>query len=305
MSTLIGLKKIGGRMPNPIPKMTTCLAITPARDEGRFLPGLIASMRNQTFKPDRWIVVDDGSSDSSGRIIDRAAARHSWIEAHHLPRREKRAEGGESVIVRFLQPEVWQRFDYILRLDADLSFDPDFVRALLDEFALDPRLGIAGPTLYEPARSGWREIRQPMFHIRGAAKMYRRACFAVIGGLHSGLGWDTIDEVRAMMAGFKTRCFTGIRALHHRPQGAAGGRWRSSLAAGCAAYQAGYSPLFLAARAARTALTRRSPAAGLALAAGYVREYWRAGPRAASPEMVRFVRRQQIRRLTLRESLWR
>ena len=60
------------------------LAITPARDEEQLLPGLIESMRAQTITPARWIVVDDGSTDRTGAILDQAARRTPWIEPHHL-----------------------------------------------------------------------------------------------------------------------------------------------------------------------------------------------------------------------------
>ena len=97
----------------------------------------------------------------------------------------------------------------------------------------------------------------PSFHTRGAAKLYSSACFAAIGGLEAGLGWDTIDEVRAMMLGFSTRNFRHIRAYHHRPQGTDGGLWQGRKAAGRAAYNVGYSPVFLMARAVDDAETDR------------------------------------------------
>src|SRR5580693_9460498 len=41
------------------------ITITPARDEEKFLPRLIASMTAQTLKPARWIIIDDGSTDAT------------------------------------------------------------------------------------------------------------------------------------------------------------------------------------------------------------------------------------------------
>ncbi|MGZ6252727.1 MAG: glycosyltransferase family 2 protein [Candidatus Binataceae bacterium] len=206
--------------------MKRYIAITPARDEERLLPRLLVSMVAQTRRPERWIVIDDGSTDRTGEILDRAAHYHPWIEPQHLPRGGARAPGGESVIMRFLPREAWEGYDAILRLDADLTFKPQFAELLLAEMEKDPRLGIAGPTLYETQGARWCEIPAPSFHTRGAAKLYSSACFAAIGGLEAGLGWDTIDEVRAMMLGFGTRNFRHIRADHHRPQGAAGGLWQ-------------------------------------------------------------------------------
>ena len=118
-----------------------------------------------------------GSSSMTGRPI--APARfsiaprtyHPWIEPQHLPRGGARAPGGESVIMRFLPREAWEGYDAILRLDADLTFKPQFAELLLAELEKDPRLGIVGPTLYETQGARWHEIPAPSFHTRGAAKL--------------------------------------------------------------------------------------------------------------------------------------
>ncbi len=285
--------------------MNRYLAITPARDEGRLLPGLIASMVAQEHRPARWIIIDDGSTDETSALIDDAASRHGWVRAMHLPRGGSRAEGGESVTAKILCAEQWREYDFLLRLDADLSFDSDLVSRLLREFARDERLGIAGPVLLEPDSHGWRMVVQPRFHTRGAAKMYSRACLLAIGLPDSGLGWDTLDEVAAMMAGFRTRHFLDIRARHHRPQGAAGGSWKARRAAGVAAYRIGYSPLFIAVRAARLAFGSSGTTGAGALLAGFLDGSRKSHRRPATSALMACVRRQQLRRLLLRETLWR
>src|SRR6202521_5142341 len=193
--------------------MDRYLAITPARDEEQFLPGLIASMAAQTRLPDRWIIIDDGSDDRTAEILDQAARQHRWIEPIHLARNRPREAGGESVIMQFLPRDAWKDVDFILRLDADLSFAPDFVELMLKEFAANTKLGIAGATLYEPVNDRW--VAMPdihSFHTRGATKMYSSACFDAIEPLEGCPGWDTIDEMRALMRRMNTRCFAHIRA---------------------------------------------------------------------------------------------
>lgn len=281
------------------------LAITPARDEEKFLPRLIASMTGQTLKPERWIIIDDGSTDATAELIDQAAMHHRWIEPHHLPVGRPRLPGGESVVMRFLPREVWSRHGAILRLDADLSFRADFAELLAAEFTRNPSLGIAGATLYEPVDHAWNEIRTPAFHTRGAVKLYSRECFEAIGGLEAGLGWDTVDEARAMMNGFVSRSFRHIRAYHHRPQGAAAGHLRANLGAGRAAYNVGYHPLFLLARSMRRGLNWPPVIGGIFMLAGYLQGYLDRGELLASPDLVKFIRKQQIRRLFLMESVWR
>jgi poly-beta-1,6-N-acetyl-D-glucosamine synthase len=281
------------------------IAITPARDEEKFLPRLIASMAAQTLRPTRWIVIDDGSTDATAEILDEAARRYPWLDARHLPVGRGRLPGGESILMQFLPRNVWRDYDAILRIDADVTFKPDFAELLIAEFKRDTELGIAGSTLFEPEGTAWREIRSPGFHTRGAVKMYSRACFDGIGGLASGLGWDTIDEARAMMLGFKSRSFRHIRAYHHRPQGSAGGYLKGNLAAGRAAYNVGYHPLFLMLRAAKRGLSWPPVIGGLFLFAGYLEGYLRHNEKIASPDLIRFIRKQQMRRLLMMESVWR
>ena len=285
--------------------MTNYIAITPARDEEVFLPGLIESMTSQAILPRRWIIVDDGSIDSSGAIIDAAAARYPFIEPRHLPRNRKREPGGESVIMRFLDSKVWADAEFLVRFDADLLFGPNYLKLLFEEFARDPKLGIASGELFEPDGDGWSPSRSPEFHTRGPSKVYLRACFEAIGGLESGLGWDTIDEVRAMMAGFRTRSFSHIQAYHRRVTNSARGLWRGRLALGEAAWRAGYSPLFMIARAIHSAFERPLPLCGPLMLAGYVSAALSGKSILVDKNIVRFVRDQQWRRLTMRDSVWR
>ncbi len=280
------------------------LAITPARDEERFLPGLIASMRAQTIAPQRWIIIDDASADRTGAILDEAARISRWIKPHHLKSDRPRQAGGESVIMQFLTDDVWRPMDFIFRLDADLSFGPDLVASLIAEFARDPRLGIASPILAEPENGGWKDIAVRSMHTRGAAKMYSRACFEAVGKLESGLGWDVVDGARALRAGFRTRTFAHIRCFHHRPQGSAGGRLRGRYANGRSAWYAGYSPLYLLAAAARRVFEPPFLLGSMMMIAGYAEGFVRRRPRVSDPDLIKFVRTQQMRRLLRMDSLW-
>jgi poly-beta-1,6-N-acetyl-D-glucosamine synthase len=285
--------------------MTNYVAITPARDEQALLPGLIDSMTSQAVLPRRWIIVDDGSSDATGAIIDAAAARYPFIEPRHLPRDRKREPGGESVIMRFLDSQFWAGAQFLVRFDADLLFGPNYLKLLFEEFAHDPKLGIASGELFEPDGDGWSAARTPEFHTRGPSKVYSRACFDAIGGLESGLGWDTIDEVRAMMAGYRTRSFRHIQAYHRRVTNSARGLWRGRLALGEAAWRAGYSPLFMIARSVHSAFDPPFPLCGALMLAGYVGAALSGKPISVDQSVVRFVRSEQWRRLTMRESVWR
>jgi len=280
------------------------VAITPARDEETFLPDMIASMVAQVLVPARWIIIDDGSEDRTGEIIDEAARRYPWIEPKHLPRGRKREPGGESVIMRYLPKAIWQDADYIVRFDSDLLFEGDYIERLLSQFERDPGLGIVSGCLIEPVGGEWQLNRIPSFHTRGPSKIYSRACFEAIAPLESGLGWDTIDEVKAMMRGFRTRNFRSITAYHRRTTGSAQGILRGRFVQGATAYYVGYSQLFSLARAARMMFTPPFISGAAAFLGGFYSGYVNRQPRVGNPELIKFIRQQQIRRLTFRESVW-
>src|SRR6058998_1031362 len=69
----------------------SCLLITPARNEEAFIEKTIQSVVSQTVRPTRWVIVNDGSTDGTARIVGRHAALHDWIEVVDMPERRDRS----------------------------------------------------------------------------------------------------------------------------------------------------------------------------------------------------------------------
>ncbi|GAB4114339.1 MAG: hypothetical protein Kow001_15680 [Acidobacteriota bacterium] len=197
----------------------------------------------------------------------------------------------------------WQ---FLVKLDGDLSFEPDYFEACLEEFRKDPALGIGGGVVL--CREGGKLVvdspGDPPFHVRGAVKMYRRACWEQVAPLVAAPGWDTIDEVKANRLGWRTRTFEGIHVVQHRPTGRADGAWRNWFKNGRANYVTGYHPLFMLAKCALRAVRSPLLVAGLALSAGYVTGFFSSQGRLQDEETVGYLRRQQLRRLFLRPSIY-
>ena len=281
------------------------LAITPARNELQFLPGLIDSLLHQSSLPARWILIDDGSTDGTTDMVRQLAQLHEWIEPVFLPDGGSRRPGGESVVMEQLDAFGWREFDYIFRVDADVSFERGHVARLLEELEREPRLGIVSGTNYEPVGGAWIMCPEPGFQAAGNCRIYRRECLQAIGRIESGLGWDTIDITRALMLGYRTRNFRDLKIFHRRPMQTANGRVQGRLNMGIAAYNAGYSPFFMAARSIRHAFAKPRMMGGALMMFGYLRQWAAGAPTLATPELTRFVRRQQLRRLIGVNSVWR
>jgi biofilm PGA synthesis N-glycosyltransferase PgaC len=288
--------------------MTRYSIITPVRNEAEYLPLTIRSVVAQTIRPAAWVIVNDGSNDSTGRIAEEAAREHSWIRVVHRPDRGFRQAGGGVMDAfydgyRLVENDPW---DFLVKLDGDLSFEPDYFERCFRAFEADARLGIAGGTICS-LRNGVIEEESkidPQFHVRGATKIYRAECWRAIGGLIRAPGWDTVDEVKANMLGWRTRTLDGINAIHHRPTGAAYGSWKDMAKGGVANYIAGYHPLFMFLKCIRRLADKPYLIGGCALWTGYTKAWLKRQPRVSDPELIRYFQRQQMNRLLGRENLW-
>src|SRR5438046_416471 len=89
---------------------TRYVIITPVRDEAANLSRTIESVARQTVRPVEWIIVNDGSTDETGAIIDKAARDFPWLRAVHRSNRGFRKPGG-GVVEAFNEgyPAIQQR----------------------------------------------------------------------------------------------------------------------------------------------------------------------------------------------------
>jgi glycosyltransferase involved in cell wall biosynthesis len=279
-------------------KYSAYVVISPVKNEGEFIEQTIQSMLCQTVLPAQWVIVNDGSNDDTGTIVNRYAQKYPWIKLVNRPGSAGRKRG-KGVVEAFYAGYgmVAVPYDFIVKLDGDVSFEPRYFETLLEEFSRQPGLGIAGGALYErPDGKTWKlhTIRE---HVRGATKMYRRTCFDAIGGLLPSMGWDGIDEWKALSKGWEVRSFFSIKLLHYRFTGAATGYLKSFFEQGCGAYRMGYHPLYISARGIRRMRDKPFIIGGLALIWGYFLSWIKREELLADPTVVQFIRQTQLRKL--------
>jgi glycosyltransferase involved in cell wall biosynthesis len=254
-----------------------------------------------------WIIVDDGSTDRTGEIIDRYVGQVPWIRPVHRPNRGFRKAGG-GVIEAFyagynaLKHDDWE---FVVKLDGDLAFSRDYFEKCFEQFNGQPRLGIGGGEIYHRVGGDLKLEVTPRFHVRGATKIYRRACWEAIGGLWIGAGWDTIDEVKANMLGWKTSSFSELHLIHHRLTGSADGLLRDRVKRGLAFYVSGYHPLFVAASSALKLIQKPYVLGSAAILYGFVKGHITHAPRVSDTQLIDYVRSQQLRRLCGLETIWK
>lgn len=284
------------------------IIIMPVRNEATFLEGTVASIAAQTIKPTQLIIVDDGSVDQTKKIAEQAAGQHPWVRVVARADRGFR-QAGTGVIQAFydgyaqVADDAW---DFVVKLDGDVTLPADYFERCLAHFAAKDQLGIAGGTVCKRVAAGLEPESKvdPPFHVRGATKIYRRACWRQIGGLLKQPGWDTLDEVKANMLGWITITFPEIQLEHHRPAGGAYGTWSNWVKNGLANYIAGYHPLFMAVKCLKRTLNPPVIVGAAGLWWGFLSGYLRRVAQVDDRELIRYFRKQQISRLLGRPSLW-
>src|SRR5205814_7765588 len=276
--------------------------ITPAHNEEAFIQKTLDSMVAQTLLPERWVIVDDSSTDRTAEIVESYVKRHPWIELVRRPQRLDRSFAGKvRAFNAGLERVKSLQFEVIGNLDADLSFDSDYLAFLMQRFSEDPGLGVAGtPFTEDGGYDSARDSFEGENHVAGGCQLFRRQCFEEIGGYipNDAGGVDWIAVTTARMKGWKTRSFPAKRIHHYRALGTAG---RSTVAAsfsyGEKDYYLGGSLLWQLFRVAYRAAKRPFFIDGLALLAGYSWAAIQRIERPVSRELMRFHRREQMKKL--------
>jgi biofilm PGA synthesis N-glycosyltransferase PgaC len=284
------------------------IIISPVRNEGVHLPKTIASIASQSILPLEWIIVDDGSTDDSPSILSHASSIYSWIKVIGRTDRGER-KPGTGVIEAFYDgyAVVSRDWEFLVKLDGDVSFDYNYFERCFQKFVDNPRLGIGGGTVCNLRDGNLIEesIVDPFFHVRGATKIYRRECWNQIGELIRAPGWDTLDELKANMLGWSTFTFSDVKLTHHKPAGSADGSWKNWVKNGFSNYLVGYHPVFMLLKSLRRLVHRPYGVQSLGLMYGFLLGYWKRIPQVPEQELINYIRDQQIRKLTGRSSLWR
>jgi glycosyltransferase involved in cell wall biosynthesis len=278
----------------------TYALITPARNEEAFLEGTILSVVSQTVLPRRWVIVSDGSTDRTDEIAAAYAAKHGFIELVRMPEHRDREFGAK---VRCFQAGYRRveamAFDIVGNLDADLTFEPDYIEFLLGKFAQFPKLGVAGTPFVE-GRTSYDYKFTNIEHVSGACQLFRRSCYEEIGGYLpiKGGGIDWVAVTSARMKGWQTRTFTEKVIHHHRKMGTGkGNRFTALYRQGRQDYYLGNHPLW---EFSRMFYQMRFPpylAGGPILFGGYCLAALRRVRRPVPGDLVKFIRGEQMGRL--------
>lgn len=128
--------------------------IVPVYNAKRYLRQCIESVLNQSFQDFCLVLVDDGSTDGSGRICDAYAAKDRRIQVIHQPNKGSLLARASGVLSEYAQAAK-----YIFLSDADDTLEPNALQLLYDEAEKKELDCVCAST-----EKMWKGIRLPSKH---------------------------------------------------------------------------------------------------------------------------------------------
>ena len=274
--------------------------ISACRNEAKYMRQTLNSVVNQSIRPAKWIIVDDGSTDQTPAILSEYHIKHNWIEIVTRKDRGRRSVG-PGVIEAFyagyetINPDD---YEYLCKLDLDLRLPPRYFEILMEKMAADRRIATCSGKAYVESRGTLTEEWHGDETSIGASKFYRVSCFRAIGGFVREVMWDGIDCHRCRMNGWIACSWDEpeLRFIHLRPEGSSqqsvyAGRIRH----GYGQYFMGTGFLFMTASAFYRMKQKPYVLGGLAMLWGWVKSALGRKSRYQDAAFREFLRRYQWR----------
>jgi glycosyltransferase involved in cell wall biosynthesis len=276
--------------------------ISPCRDEARYMRETLESVVSQSIRPAKWIIVDDGSTDSTPQILAEYQARHDWIEL--VTRRDRGARAvGPGVIDAFYAGYDTigvVEYDYLCKLDLDLRLPRRYFEILMRRMAENPRIATCSGKPYLEEHGSIIDEGYGDDTSVGQSKFYRVSCFRAIGGFVREVMWDGIDCHRCRMNGWIACSWDDpeLRFIHLRPMGSSQQNiFRGRMRHGYGQYFMGTGFIYMTASALYRMNKKPYVIGSIAMLWGYVKSMLEGKPRYGDPAFKKFLRRYQWRAL--------
>ena len=277
--------------------------ISPCRDEADYMRQTLDSVITQSVRPNKWVIVDDGSTDETPKILAEYAAQHNWIEIVTRSDRGRRAVG-PGVIDAFyagLEMVNMDDFEYLCKLDLDLKIPPNYFETVLAQMEITPRLAnFSGKPYLREADGRLTSERLGDENAVGQIKLYRVAAFKDIGGFVRQVSWDGIDGHMCRMKGWiaLSEDRPELRFIHLRQMGSSQhSLWIGRLRWGFGKYFMGSAIYYVVAVAFYRMLEKPYVVGGWGILVGYLRAMFGRAPRFENREFRRFLRRFELQSL--------
>jgi cellulose synthase/poly-beta-1,6-N-acetylglucosamine synthase-like glycosyltransferase/peptidoglycan/xylan/chitin deacetylase (PgdA/CDA1 family) len=176
----------------PLPSVTVLI---PAHNEESVILQTITSVLLSNVQDLRIIVVNDGSADRTGELLDANFSHEPRVRIIHQVNRGKAA----ALNLAMSQAET----EIVITIDADTEIEPDAIRKLLRHFS-DPTVGAVAGNVKVGNRSRWLTRWQALEYIT-SQNMEKRAfdllnCITVVPGALGAWRKEAIDAAGGITA---------------------------------------------------------------------------------------------------------
>lgn len=277
------------------------IIITPAKNEAKFVRYTLESVINQTIKPLKWIIVDDGSTDSTPDIINDYVSKYSFIKLVQRDKTDSRNFGSKVHAIREGFKELPDlEYDYYCNLDADVSFEPDYFEKLLNKFETNSKLGICGGKVYDLVNDHFVRQQSGEDSVAGPIQFFRKECYEEINGYtYSKVGLvDAIAEITARMRGWETKTFPELIVKHHRKTSSANNnKYSTALREGKTDFYLGYHPVWHIIRSIARIHTSPFIIGSILRTYSFILCYLTKEERNISLEFISFIRKEEFKKI--------
>ena len=283
--------------------------VSPVRDEAEYVRNTLDAMVAQTVQPQEWLFVDDGSTDDTRAIIETYAAKHPWIRVISRDDRGFR-QLGSGVIAAFDYGRARlarQDYQYIAKLDGDMSFTPRYLEVMIGRLESEPKLAAVSGKVFRPESGGFVEEYIIDEMVAGQFKLYKRVAFEAIGGFTQTILWDGIDIHRCRMKGYTTLSFhhPDAKLIHHRLMGSSDSNvFKGRVRLGRGIWFMGYHPLYAIASGLFRMHEKPYVIGGLIIIGSYFYAAIRREPRFDDPGFIRELQAWQLHQLWMLPARW-
>lgn len=236
------------------------LIVTPMRNESANVAGVAATLRQQTFRDFRWVVVDDGSTDGTADLL-----RATEPDVEVLKKINDGGLIGGSAYISWRQGVEHGMssgsYSHVMKLDADVRLASDYLERIVALARGD--VGIAGGVIVTPG------MREQKLIVPGPVKLYTRDAYEATRRMPSAIGFDVLDEVAASRVGLRTAVDPQARVELSRAIGASEGSVHGRYRSGRVSRWTGYFFPYFLVRCARYLVRKPYVLGSFAMLWGY------------------------------------
>lgn len=272
--------------------------IIPAYNEEKNISLTLDSVLKQSLLPQKVVIVNDNSTDTTAEIIKEFTKKHNFIslvntdsEQIHLP--------GSKVIKAFNRglETLDENYDFIVKLDADLILPENYFERIAQIFSENPKVGMAGGRAFIEKDGKWiLESLTDDDHIRGAFKSYRKECFLQIGKLKSEMGWDTVDELLTRYYNWEISVDKSLEVKHLKPTGSEYNK-KSRYKQGEAFYCLGYGFWITFLASLKLAFKKKKPLLFIDYLKGFFKAKKEKKPLLVNTDQAKFIRNYRWKKI--------